>query len=467
MAEMHAMTNRMNELCIQAANGTNSASDRSYIQMEVDGIVSEFDRIIDTTKFNEVYIFKGEESSLAATVSSVSTSSQTVMSGGSGIGSVYGITAYSGTNLSDTLPGDFSYDNWGTTKATTNSYGVGPNPIKAGTGCAWVDFTNFTADSREDLIDKLEGQGFDSSCNRCNAVFYGIKFVSDGNNNETTSSGIPYHYHSTPSVIPMPVPSGTIVSEVLKIDLNNIWDRYTGPGEHRTLGEIICETLVAVVDDAGGPADTFSTPAQKHFNSCLSQHFTGYAYKKGRGKLYLALIPFSSSPGSSTFSLTPRDDNGNIEAPKPAKQITITITKECIINPKRQLAIQAGTDADSTNKVMMELPTMNSRSLRLNKISVLTENLAKNSLRVLTDTLQLISAGRSRMGAYQNRLEHTARNLDNVIENTTASESGIRDTDMAGEMVRYSNNNILAQAGQSMLSQANSSQQRVITLLTA
>lgn len=72
---------------------------------------------------------------------------------------------------------------------------------------------------------------------------------------------------------------------------------------------------------------------------------------------------------------------------------------------------------------------------------------------------------RSRMGAYQNRLEHTYRSLDNVVENTQAAESRIRDTDMADEMVKMSGYNILAQVGQSMMAQANQSNQGVLSLL--
>ena len=79
--------------------------------------------------------------------------------------------------------------------------------------------------------------------------------------------------------------------------------------------------------------------------------------------------------------------------------------------------------------------------------------------------IKLVSARRSELGAVQNRLEHTIKNLDNVVENTTAAESQIRDTDMASEMVKYSNNNILMQAGQSMLAQANQSNQGVLSLL--
>ena len=80
--------------------------------------------------------------------------------------------------------------------------------------------------------------------------------------------------------------------------------------------------------------------------------------------------------------------------------------------------------------------------------------------------IQAVSEQRSDLGAIQNRLEHTINNLDNVVENTTSAESAIRDTDMASEMVKYSNNNILAQAGQSMLAQANQSNQGVLSLLS-
>ena len=76
-----------------------------------------------------------------------------------------------------------------------------------------------------------------------------------------------------------------------------------------------------------------------------------------------------------------------------------------------------------------------------------------------------MSDQRSALGAIQNRLEHTINNLDNVVENTTSAESQIRDTDMAEEMVEYSKNNILAQAGQSMLAQANQATQGVMSLL--
>ncbi|MEE1100764.1 MAG: flagellin, partial [Agathobacter sp.] len=90
---------------------------------------------------------------------------------------------------------------------------------------------------------------------------------------------------------------------------------------------------------------------------------------------------------------------------------------------------------------------------------------AGSAITMIQSAIGVVSAQRSALGAVQNRLEHTVANLDNVAENTQSSESRIRDTDMASEMVEYSKNNILAQAGQSMLAQANQSTQGVLSLL--
>ena len=98
-------------------------------------------------------------------------------------------------------------------------------------------------------------------------------------------------------------------------------------------------------------------------------------------------------------------------------------------------------------------------------LKVTSQALAQSSIAVVKTGLQNVSSMRSALGAVQNRLEHTIKNLDNVVENTTAAESQIRDTDMATEMVKYSNNNVLAQAGQAMLAQANQANQGVLSLL--
>jgi len=129
--------------------------------------------------------------------------------------------------------------------------------------------------------------------------------------------------------------------------------------------------------------------------------------------------------------------------------------------------IQVGTDADNTSQIDITIASLTSTGLSINDLSVsgTDGSNARGSIQKVKDALNMISSQRADLGAIQNRLEHTIKNLDNVTENTQAAESQIRDTDMAAEMVRYSNNNILAQAGQSMLAQANQTNQGVLSLL--
>ena len=101
----------------------------------------------------------------------------------------------------------------------------------------------------------------------------------------------------------------------------------------------------------------------------------------------------------------------------------------------------------------------------LKTTGLMTEDDATASIDVIGNAISKVAKQRSALGAVQNRLEHTIANLDNVVENTTSAESRIRDTDMAEEMVAYSKNSILQQAGQSMLAQANQANQGVLSLL--
>jgi flagellin-like hook-associated protein FlgL len=127
--------------------------------------------------------------------------------------------------------------------------------------------------------------------------------------------------------------------------------------------------------------------------------------------------------------------------------------------------LHVGADADSTNKITVDIDSMSSAGLGIKGIKADTEQDATYAIDAIADAISQVSSQRSALGAIQNRLEHTINNLDNVVENTTSAESRIRDTDMAEEMVNYSKNNILAQAGQSMLAQANQSNQGVLSLL--
>ena len=145
---------------------------------------------------------------------------------------------------------------------------------------------------------------------------------------------------------------------------------------------------------------------------------------------------------------------------------TFDITKGTVaIKDALSFNLHVGADADTTNKISVKIDSMSSAGLGIKGIKADTEQDATYAIDAIADAISKVSDQRSSLGAVQNRLEHTINNLDNVVENTTTAESRIRDTDMAKEMVNYSKNNILAQAGQSMLAQANQSNQGVLSLL--
>ena len=130
----------------------------------------------------------------------------------------------------------------------------------------------------------------------------------------------------------------------------------------------------------------------------------------------------------------------------------------------KQMKLQVG--ALSGQSINFSIANMCATKIGLKTaLSVSTFIKAGSYMKAVQDAIEVVSKQRSAMGAIQNRLEHTIANLDTTSENTQSAESRIRDTDMASEMVTYSKNNILAQAGQSMLAQANQSTQGVLSLL--
>ena len=125
--------------------------------------------------------------------------------------------------------------------------------------------------------------------------------------------------------------------------------------------------------------------------------------------------------------------------------------------------LQVGAETDAKNTISVKIDAMDASTLGVGSIDVSSD--ASNAIDKIKTAIDTLNKQRSDLGAQQNRLEHTINNLNNVVENTTSAESAIRDTDMATEMVKYSNNNILAQAGQAMLAQSNQANQGVLSLL--
>ena len=308
LGEVHDMLQRMNELAVQAANGTNSTSDRTAIQNEIKQLTTEIDRVAETTKFNETYLLKGDVK--------------------------------------------------GSTKTITLK------PHDAGLKGSMVynegeDIAKFTVPELKESDTIMIG---------------GKQYTIKANENKD-------------------------LDEITDVQAYNLMK-----AELKKANEIGAENPAAV--SVGGTAPAFE----------------------------------------------------------------ITLGKQTVAKPLA-FNLHVGADADMTNKISVNIETMNSAYLGIKDLNVVDNKdvspgaQATYAIDAIADAIQKVSDQRSALGAVQNRLEHTIKNLDNVVENTTAAESQIRDTDMASTMVEYTKNNILMQAGQSMLAQANQSTQGVMSLL--
>ena len=235
--------------------------------------------------------------------------------------------------------------------------------------------------------------------------------------------------------------------------------------------EKIGEAIAALEDDAkleinGRKIIIGTAPADFNETDGVGDNDASLITKDKAYELIMKELASASSVGADPGSDAKVD--GKFPMDPTEDEWTFTITEgEVATTQGLQFSLHVGADADENNKIALTIDAMDTTSLGVNGINVVDNTGAKATYAIdsIADAIAKVSAQRSELGAIQNRLEHTIANLDNVVENTTAAESAIRDTDMAEEMVSFSKNNILMQAGQSMLTQANQSKQGVLSLL--
>ena len=198
-----------------------------------------------------------------------------------------------------------------------------------------------------------------------------------------------------------------------------------------------------------------SKPAASNQELAAQQFSKSIASKVGKSFM---VAQYDDTTGSVYYKATIDGKEQRFEKATSAQSTYIknqqSIARKAITDDFQKYVQTSATDA-----------TVDTKGEIRNKARVDDYTAANNTITAVQDAINKVSTQRSALGALQNRLEHTVANLDNVAENTQSAESRIRDTDMASEMVEYSKNNILAQAGQSMLAQANQSTQGVLSLL--
>ena len=413
LTEVHSMLQRMNELATQAANGTNSKdSDRQAIQDEIDQLTTEIDRVSETTKFNETYLLKGEAGTKTINMKAHDAGLKgTLTDNGDG----------TATFVMDTLNAGDKVSIGGKTYTIAG-----------------------TADDVKDMLTKadIENKHQDVTIN---GKTYKYNAGQAGSNTDPKQDKIEAGWYAE-----TPKDSGT--NATINADYKNI-AAFKDGADGKTIAVGTKSVSVIKDGDTNGIDDVNSSVISKE-----------KAYELASKEL-LAANQIGDTEGKAEVTN------------KAGKQIDLTNNKgdgtfkikvgQAKVANSLAFSLHVGADADMTNKIQVNIDAMDSASLGIKGLNVkdASGNAATYAVDAISDAISKVSSQRSSLGAVQNRLEHTINNLDNVVENTTTAESRIRDTDMAEEMVNYSKNNILAQAGQSMLAQANQSNQGVLSLL--
>ena len=472
LAEVQDMLQRMNELAVQAANGTNSATDRQYIQDEFDQLIEEIDRVAETTKFNETYLLKGDDTKPTK--------------------NMY-ITNYSVTYTKNDLPNNIKGIDYKTNYVGTNNIYIVSSSIYSTSSN--ISLTGNKIQNGDDITKYMEKvkTGNTKDTNKAGATLNTTSYVafvnveldsdvqkgSNGNVNghgqtnvtkdlstDGTTSTVRanrdlFIYNTANSTVTR-ITEGTDMTEYLNTD-NTMKDKYRlvdvlYGDEKKVDSKAATSTRVQTSITNNQPfawTDNYleRDVSSKQLYDADGQIVSGVALNKFfdengnyKGGLYTSsqaraideVFANANDPRAKQL----KDIGGNVTAATINAYITQSSTQ---VAAALDVELHAGSDSDRNNKVQVELSTLTAAGLGIDKLASYnigivdsTGNNATDAIDVIADALNMVSRQRSALGAVQNRLEHTIKNLDNVVENTTSAESAIRDTDMAEEMVKYS-----------------------------
>ena len=433
--EVQDMLQRMNELAVKSANGTNSETDRTYIQNEIDQLTTEIDRVSETTKFNETYLLKGDKSSPKDT--------------------------------------NFQYKEVEVTNQDLYYVENGKvNTLKKGSYKSAVDIAKhdyYTSKDGVQVAEKIEAADKANYADEVDVITDDV-YTKDSNGQFVSAKGTVKPGTGAPMYYTLTKGNDGLFTAAVNANPNstkyaqvkNGKTVYDKDGNEYAAGAIVDDitkyyasikpgilagdSKVATVDDVVTKGTTQFT--DKDGNEIAANGLGNYINNDGTLKANSGLY--------INGNLATQDDvNKMVDFSKTFDTGALT------------LKLHVGADATDNNQISVKIDAMSADGLGVKNLKVdgADDTNAKNAVETIKEAIQKVSTQRSALGAAQNRLEHTISNLDNVVENTTSAESQIRDTDMATEMVKYSNNNILAQAGQAMLAQANQSNQGVLSLL--
>lgn len=422
LTEVHSMLNRMVELADQSANGTyDNETDRANLQKEVSSLKSEIDRISEGTNFNGIKLLDGSMGGAGSTGVTFDALAANALKDADGNAVKVSI---SGMNKNDYV--ELSSSATGTAVGVTKTFKAEVDGVK--TYNYKVTLEQGKEYTQAD-IDKLLGDS-------------GLKIDTNSTSKVTVGTALTTTATKAESAEQATINSGAWSFES------------TVAGKRNTVTVTVQQSTAT--DKEGVTVDT--TSANTNGSVTLNLNLSAKSYTEDEINRMLedagATVRLKSgdvAKGTGALASTAFGTGGKAGAGAAGYGSSLTL--------------QVGDTSQSFNKVTVKVGDMSSESLGIKDIDISTQEGAANSIDKINNAINTVSSTRGDLGAVQNRLEHTINNLGVTEENMTSAESRIRDTDMAKTMMEYTKNNILVQASQAMLAQANQLPQGVLQLL--
>lgn len=476
--ETHSILQRMRELAVQSANGTyQDDTDREAIQLEVDALKSEIDRIASSTEYNGMKLLDG---SLGGTTT-----------GTTDFGARYGVLISANTvvdGANNKLKENLSLEG-ATLTSSVNGVTVTLADTASGVG---GENAQWDAAGTTLTINLKAGQSYSQS--QINDL------IKNATMAKANAAGTPQT--STPADVELKLKSGVFTFQKAETFKTSAGVRAASDDTD------LVEYLINGTDQNDGYADTIKftsnnygedtrklkiatdVAAGKEWVATTTANNEGTGIKDGEFTLHLATgVEYTEEDIQNllkqagldytvtlTDSKTPDGDKSfyaqKVVAEADATAIEIGKTTEGaglgsdkLTGTGKGLTFQIGANGVEDQRVTLSVGDMSSTSIGVGGADVSTQDAANKAIDMVDAAVKTVSMQRAGLGALQNRLEYTVNNLTTTNENLTAAESQIRDTDMATEMINYTKNNILQQASQAMLAQANQQPQAILQLL--
>ena len=464
LQESEDILQRMRELAVQSANGTYTDEDREQIQYEVDALKDEVDRIASATEFNEMKLLDGS------------------LDGGTGSNTEFGprYGAYLSAKDTDQLLSAGNKTLEGST-ITSSIAGVQITlkdaATKGGENAEWdatgtkltfnlVANQTYTQAQIDDLIkNATQAKSADQTQSPADVQFTiknGAFTFDTPDESYKTVAGV--RAESTKEELPFMMTGGTVANDTYADQIQFTSNNYGDDTREFKITTDVAAGKEWVETTSSGDEATGVKNGKYTLHISTGVEYSEQDLEKLLAKNGLdydiALTDTNSPDGDKVLFAQTKD-----------KTVTLTMDKGKGVGADKNLGagegltFQIGANGVEDQRLTVNIADMSSSALGVQDVSVAKQDDANTAINKIDDAIKTVSTQRAKLGAVQNRLEHTVNSLNTANENLSAAESQIRDTDMASEMIKYTKSNILQQASQSMLAQANQQPQGVLQLL--